>query len=148
MEEQSQAIYTETIHLFLSVYRYVRTSGRRMHDEGIGGRKVATLRYLAEAGPLTVGQIRDYLYLSDSSTSELIARLEEKGYVRRHRSAHDNRVVIVSLTQAGAQVIEGKPLSGMPLLRERLKGLPAEHLARIRDAMYDIVRLLEIQDDR
>jgi DNA-binding MarR family transcriptional regulator len=147
LEEQSQTVYTEAIHLFLSAYRYIRTSGRRMHEEGIGGRKVATLRYLEEAGPLTVGQVRDYLYLSDSSTSELIARLEEKGYVERHRSARDNRVVIVSVTPAGAEVIDGKPLSGMPLLRERLRSLPADRLARIRDAMQDIVHLLEIQDD-
>jgi len=147
VEEQSQAVYTEAIHLFLSIYRYIRTSGRRMHEEGIGGRKVATLRYLEEAGPVTVGQVRDYLYLSDSSTSELIARLEEKGYVQRRRSAQDNRVVIVSLTPAGAEVIDGKPLSGMPLLRERLKGLPADRLAGIRDAMQDIVDLLEIEDD-
>lgn len=147
MEEPSEAIYTEAIHLFLSIYRYIRTSGRRMHEEGIGGRKVATLRYLEKAGPLTVGQVRDYLYLSDSSTSELIAGLEEKGFVQRHRSERDNRVVIVSVTPAGAEVVDGKPLSGMPLLRERLKGLPADRLARIRDAMQDIVDLLEIEDD-
>jgi len=147
MEEPSQALYTETIHLFLSIYRYVRTSGRQMHKEGICGRKVATLRYLEEAGPLTVGQIRDYLYLSDSSTSEMIARLAEKGYVQRRRSTADNRVVIVSLTEAGAEVIAGKPLTGMPLLRERLKGLPAEHLAQIRNALRELVRLLEIEDD-
>jgi DNA-binding MarR family transcriptional regulator len=147
VEEQSEQVYTEAIHLFLSIYRYIRTSGRRMHEEGIGGRKVATLRYLEKAGPLTVGQVRDYLYLSDSSTSELIAGLEEKGYVQRHRSERDNRVVIVSVTPDGAKVIDGKPLSGMPLLRERLKALPADHLSRIRDAMQDIVDLLEIEDD-
>jgi DNA-binding MarR family transcriptional regulator len=147
MGEPTQTTYTETIHLFLSIYRYVRTSGRRMHEEGIGGRKVATLRYLQEAGPLTVGQIRDYLYLSDSSTSEMIARLEDKGYVQRRRSLEDHRVVIVSLTAAGAEVIAGKPLTGMPLLRERLKGLSAERLAPIRDALREIARLLETEDD-
>jgi DNA-binding MarR family transcriptional regulator len=148
MGEPSRETYTETIHLFLSIYRYVRTSGRRMHEEGIGGRKVATLRYLQEAGPLTVGQIRDYLYLSDSSTSEMIARLADKGYVQRRRSPQDNRVVIVSLTEAGAGVIAGKPLTGMPLLRERLKGLAPERLAPINDALRELARLLEIEDDR
>lgn len=148
MEEPSQALYTEAIHLFLSVYRCVRTSGRRMHEEGIGGRKVATLRYLHEVGPLTVGQIRDYLYLSDSSTSEMIARLADKGYVERRRSPEDHRVVIVSLTEAGAEVIADKPLSGMPLLRERLRDLPPERLAPIRDALRELAHLLEIEDER
>jgi DNA-binding MarR family transcriptional regulator len=76
----------------------------------------------------------------------MIARLEEKGYVQRRRSAEDHRVVIVSLTEAGAEVIADKPLSGMPLLRERLKGLPPERLMPIRDALYDLARLLEIED--
>lgn len=143
---QEQTLYTETIHRFLSVYRYLRQSGRQRHTEGISGRKIATLRYLAEAGPLTVGQIGDYLYVSDSSTSELVGKLEEHGYVTRTRSQADNRVVIVSLTQAGSQVIANMPLDGMPLLRERLKQLAPERLHLIKEAMDEIMQLLEISD--
>jgi DNA-binding MarR family transcriptional regulator len=148
MDDQQTTLYMETVHMFLSVYRHLRQHGRQMHDAGIGGRKIATLRYLREFGPLTVGQIRDYLYVSDSSTSELIARLEEKGYVQRSRSRSDNRVVIVTLTPAGQDIIEQTPLDGVPLLRERLKGLPVERLSIIKEAMAEIMQILEIQDAR
>ena len=146
MDDHEQERYTETIHLFLAVYRYLRTCSRRMDQDGISGRKMATLRYLREAEPLTVGQIRDYLYVSDSSASTTIARLEEKGYVRRTRSQADNRVVLVTLTPAGTAVAEREPLSGMPLLRERLKALPPERLNLIADAMGEVAHLLEIGD--
>ena len=33
--------------------------------------------------PRTVGQLRDYLYISDSSTSELVAHMEQAGYVEQ-----------------------------------------------------------------
>jgi DNA-binding MarR family transcriptional regulator len=146
-DEPPPVLYTETISMFLSVYRHLRRCSRRMHAEGIGGRKVATLRHLRDVGPLTVGQIRDYLYVSVSSASELVARLQEKGYVQRTRSRQDNRVVVVSLTEEGKRVADGVPLDGIPLLRERLKHLPPERLAAIRDAMADISQILELADD-
>ena len=95
MAEDSPDLFLETIHTFLSVYRHLRRYSRQVYDEGLSGRQVSALRYLLEAGPSTVGQLRDYLYLSDSSTSELMAGLEQQGYVARARSKGDNRVVVV-----------------------------------------------------
>ncbi len=148
MDDQGKALYTETIHRFLTLYRYLRRCSRQLQQAGISGRKMAALRHLLEAGPRTVGQLGDYLYISDSSTSELIARLEDKGYVTRARSQVDNRVVIVSLTPAGREIAQQTPLGGVPLLRERLKTLPVERLARIHAAVTDIMNLLEIDNGR
>ena len=146
MVSRNDVLYNDTIHKLLAVYRYLRQYGRRMSDEGVSGRKLSTMRYLLEAGPLTIGQIRDYLYINDSSTSELIARMEEKGYVTRTRSQVDNRVVIVDLTPAGRELAKGTQLGGVPLLREVLGTLPAERLALINEAMTDLIGLLEIQN--
>ena len=141
---QDETLYLEAIHKLLSLYRYLRKYSRRMHEKGISGRKVATLRYLLEAGPGTIGQLRDYLYISHSTTSELVARLAKKGYVTRTRSAADNRVVIVDLTPPGREIAEQTPPGGIPLLRERLKSLPPERLAVIDEAMTEMLHLLEI----
>ena len=146
MEQPENHLYTETIHRFLTVYRHLRRASRQLHRAGIGGGKIAALRFLLEAGPCTVGQLRRYLYISRSSTSELIASLEAKGYVTRARSERDHRVVIVSLTEAGCETAQGMPLQGMPLLRERVKTLPPEQLARLHGAMTDMMELLEIEE--
>jgi DNA-binding MarR family transcriptional regulator len=146
MDDQAESLYTETINRFLTVYRYLRRYSRQLHEEGISGRKMAALRYLVDAGPCTVGQLRRYLYISDSSTSQLIASLEQMGYVKRVRSEADNRVVIVSLMPAGREISSNTPLGGVPLLRERLKALPSERLARIHAAMTDMMDLLEIEN--
>jgi len=144
MSGHGEPLYTETIHKFLTVYRHLRRYGRQMHQEGISGRKVSTLRYLLEAGPRTIGQLRDYLYISDSSTSEMISRLQKKGYVTRERSDADSRVVVVTLTSAGREIAQKMPLGGFSLLRERLKTLSPERLSVIDEAMDEIMRLLEI----
>lgn len=146
MDNDQETLHTETINRFLTVYRYLRRYSRQLQQTGISGRKMAALRYLLEAGPCTVGQLRRYLYISDSSTSQLIASLEHKGYVKRVRSEADNRVVIVSLTPAGRETSSNTQLGGMPLLREKLKTLPPERLARIHAAMTDMMDLLEIDN--
>lgn len=146
MDCDQGALYTETIHRFLTLYRYLRRFSRQLHEVGVSGRKMAALRYLLEAGPRTIGQLRQYLYISDSSTSQLIARLEQMGHVTRARSEADNRVVIVSLTPAGREISSNTELGGVPLLREKLKTLPVERLARIHAAMTDMMELLEIEN--
>jgi DNA-binding MarR family transcriptional regulator len=148
MDVVDQPLFLETIHAFLSVYRYLRRYSRQMHEEGLSGRQVSALRYLLEAGPRTIGQLRDYLYLNDSTTSELVTKLEQAGHVARARSEADNRVVIVTLTPAGRDAALKAPLQGIPLLREKLRALPPRRLARVRDALQELQALLEIPDDR
>jgi DNA-binding MarR family transcriptional regulator len=143
MGDPTENAYTETMQKFLTVYRHLRQYSQQRHKEGISGRKISALRYL-EAGSCTVGQIHDYLYISDSGASELVARLEKMGYVTRTRSNVDNRVVIVDLTSAGRDLVQKTPLGGVSLLRTRLQTLPQERLAVINEAMTEILTLLEI----
>ena len=147
MEDPTTTQYTETTRKFLTVYRHLRRSSRQLHEEGVSGRQLSALRYLHETGPHTVGQMREYLYVSDSGASELIARLEKMGFVTRTRSAADNRVVIVDLTPAGRELAQEPPRGGVSLLRERLQTLPQARLAVIDEAMTEILTLLEINYD-
>jgi len=146
MGHSSESTYHETMHNFLAVYRYLRQYSRQRHKEGISGRKLSALWHL-EAGPCTVGQIRDYLYISDSGASELVARLEKIGYVTRTRSRTDNRVVIVELTPAGRDLLQRTPLGGVSMLRKRLRDVPQERLLVINEAMTEILTLLEIDHE-
>jgi MarR family transcriptional regulator, organic hydroperoxide resistance regulator len=148
MSGNDDALYTETMHVFLGLYRYLRQHARQMQEQGLSGRQVATLRYLLEAGPQTIGQLRDYLYIGDSSTSELVAHMEQAGLVTRTRSGADSRVVLVALTPAGQEAAEKTALEGIPLLREKLKSLPPERLLAFRAVLVELKELLEIPDDR
>jgi len=143
MSDMPERLYRQTIQEFLSFYRYLRHYSRQMHQEGISGRKLSTLRYLAEAGPLTVGQLGDYLCINDSSTSTLIADLKQRGYVTRTRSPEDNRVVLVEITGEGRELLARTALGGVPLLREALKTLPPDRLSLIHEALETMNTLLE-----
>jgi DNA-binding MarR family transcriptional regulator len=49
----------------------------------------------------TIGEIADYLLLRHHSTVELVNRVQDAGYVDRHRDEKDGRVVRVVLTEKG-----------------------------------------------
>ncbi len=140
-----EAPFLGVVHKFLILYRYMRKYSRQIQGHGIRGRQFSALRYLLDAGPLTIGQLRDYLYISNSTTSELVSRLEDVGYVTRTRCKRDNRVVFVDLTSSGREIAEHAPLGGIPLLREKLKTLSPERLAVIDDALDQILALMEIK---
>lgn len=64
---------------------------------GLGVSDMKTLDYLARLGPLTAKEIGEQTGLATASVTGLIDRLEQKGFVRRERDAHDRRKVIVAL---------------------------------------------------
>ena len=145
MEEFSDESFSDQVfHQYLSLLGASRRYARQILDErGLKQREFSVLRFLLESGPLTVGQVQTYIHHSPSTTSTLIAQMELKGYVTRTRSAKDNRVVIVELTDAGRVVAENTPLGGSPLLRRRLSTLSTKRLQQIGDVLVELMYLME-----
>ncbi len=146
MDEQEQPTALVATQKFLSLYRYLRQYSQQMHDQGVRGREFATLRYLHEAGPCTIGQVQEYIYISASAASEMLSRLENAGYVERKRCKKDQRVVYVDLTPEGHRLAEETPLGGIPLLRERIKSLSPEQLATVASAFDILLQVMEIKE--
>ncbi|HHH83067.1 MAG TPA: MarR family transcriptional regulator [Chloroflexi bacterium] len=147
MERGQVSADLELMQKFLVVYRYMRRYSRDLHSTGVRGRELAALRYLDEQGPRTIGQLKSYLFVSHSTASELVSRMEEAGYVKRRRSARDSRVVLVELSEDGQRIARETPLGGLPLLRERLKTVPPDRLELMDQAFTYLIRLLEIDPD-
>lgn len=95
-----------------------------------------------------MGELSSYLFINESGTSEHVAKLEKAGLVKRTRSKNDSRIVEVSDTEKGKKLARKAPIGGVPLLREKLKGLSPADLKRIKTAITSLVELLEIQDER
>ena len=69
---------------------------------------------LWEKDGLTVGEIGEKLLLDNGTLSPLLKKMEQAGHVRRERSREDERVVVITLTEAGRT------------LREKAKDVPAK----------------------
>ena len=86
----------------------VASAARSLADSGI---EVTLPQYralvvLASRGPQRVADIAAELGIDPSTGTRLCDRLVRKGLARRHRSTADRRVVRVSLTPSGQQLVD------------------------------------------
>jgi DNA-binding MarR family transcriptional regulator len=68
---------------------------------GIGLRQGIVLKILLERDGITQRALTQLLQITSSSCGELIAKLEQGGYVRRSENADDKRTFDVFLTESG-----------------------------------------------
>ncbi len=144
LNERRQEVFRQ----FLAIQHHLRQYTRQMDDRGIRPRDFSVLRFVMESGPVTIGDVQEYLVRSPSVASTVISGLEEAGLVTRTRSTEDNRVVLVALTEQGRQFADDAPLGGLPLLRRKLQTLPPEQIETLEEAMNLLFALLEVEDEK
>ncbi|MBS5776324.1 MAG: MarR family transcriptional regulator [Finegoldia magna] len=61
---------------------------------------------LWEKDGITVGQLCEKLYLDNGTITPIIKKMQTQGYLERKRSSHDDRIVIINLTDKGKELQE------------------------------------------
>lgn len=135
------------VHRYLTLVRYQRhVSDTIRRTANISGRQAGLLLWLVTNGPRTVGQISQYLYVRDATTSSLLDRMERDGFVARRRCATDNRKVYVEPTERGREVALQVPMSMVTSLRARLPELPLPELEQIDAALQQLSAVAEVDE--
>lgn len=83
-----------------------------------------TMMVIWEAGAINVGDLGKKLYLESNTLTPVLKTLEKNGYIKRERSAEDERILIVSATKEGMDLREKalevpKQMSGCFSLSEK-----------------------------
>ncbi len=86
------------------------------------------------------------MYLHTSTISGIVDRLESAGYLVRHRSDEDRRVVRLQLTDKGKKTISQAPKSGFGTMVQELEKLPDQELQSIRTSLQTLSRMMRIED--
>jgi DNA-binding MarR family transcriptional regulator len=81
---------------------------------------------LASRGPLRLIDLAEALDVAPSTAGRMGDRLVRKHLVRRHRARADRRVVLVSLTEAGRQVVDEATARRRVLVADILAKVTAE----------------------
>lgn len=105
--------------------------------------QLVCLLSLIEKGPLTITALARNVSLSPSTVIGIVDRLEEKGLALRKRSTEDRRRVLVSVTQAGADLARNAPSPLRDNLVARLDALPEDELDGIASALEKLVGFME-----
>jgi DNA-binding MarR family transcriptional regulator len=104
---------------------------------------------LASRGPRPIAGLAEALDVAPSTAGRMCDRLVRKGLVRRHRAHDDRRVVLVSITPAGRQVVDEATGRRRALITSILAKLPpAEQQAVARALRVFADAAGEVPDDQ
>ena len=83
----------------------VARATQHLARKGLTFSQYGVLDMLFHFGPLRLGQIAEKILKSEGNMTTVVDNLERAGLVKRERSIEDRRVVTVSLTEKGCQLI-------------------------------------------
>ncbi len=112
-------------------------------QHNITGPQLGCLLAVKESGPLTSARLAKKIYLSPSTVVGIIDRLEEKGLVKRNRDSKDRRLVHITITAAGEQLVTAAPSLLQDTLASALVELPEIEQVSITMALEKLVDLME-----
>jgi DNA-binding MarR family transcriptional regulator len=92
---------------------------------------------LASRGPRRIADLAEALDVAPSTAGRMGDRLVRKGLVRRHRARGDRRVVLVSVTPAGRQVVDEATRRRRALIADILARLPAQAQRAVAEAFRE-----------
>lgn len=144
--EPTKTAALEALKLFRIIFK---SANRHFHEieklAGIGGASLWALAEIGELENLTVSRLANSMSIHQSTASNLIDKLEAKGYIARIRSADDRRVVFLTLTAQGKDVLNKAPLPHRGILPDALMRLDPDTLNQINDNLRVLISGMERQ---
>ncbi|HEX2284965.1 MAG TPA: MarR family transcriptional regulator [Mycobacterium sp.] len=128
--------------LSLAVVRLARQLRFRRPDSPVSLSQLSALSTLAKEGAMTPGALAVRERVRPPSMTRVIASLAELGFVARTAHPADGRQVLVSVSPAGADLIEAERRASQEWLMQRLARLDADQrrtLLMAADLMTAIV---------
>ncbi|MBJ7337317.1 MarR family transcriptional regulator [Mycolicibacterium sp.] len=104
------------------------------------------LLVLWDEGRVTVGRLGERLHLDSGTLSPLLKRLEANGFVRRDRSTADERLVDVTLTDAGRDL--ERRAQCIPEQLFSSTGMTERGAADLRDAVRQLTDALTASSEK
>jgi DNA-binding MarR family transcriptional regulator len=111
--------------------------------EGLSLTAVSTLRTIQDYGPTRLSELAATQGVTQPAMTQLVTRLERDGYARRGGHPDDARVVLVSLTEAGAELLLRRRATRTRVLRELIDKLPGAD----QDLVYAAVPAMNLLAD-
>lgn len=121
-------------------------SRKLVNQTGLSGPQLICLRQLSGFGPMQTSHLAEAVNLSSATVCGILDRLEERGLVVRERQPDDRRRVLVSLSDAGQDAVEGAPPALHDSFLFKFRVLPVEQQQRIHDTLTNIVTMMAADD--
>jgi DNA-binding MarR family transcriptional regulator len=122
------------------VIKQVELASRARLDElfrpiGMTALQYTALTVLERHPDMSSAQLARNSFVTTQSMADMVAALEERGLIERHRDAVDHRRLVLALTEDGRALLRRYRRKASALERRMLSGLNAEQIAELRHSL-------------
>jgi DNA-binding MarR family transcriptional regulator len=153
-------MYDQVLISLRQIIRAIDLHSKKLEREaGLTGPQLLVMQFIATYGEVMSSVIAREVSLSQATVTSIIDRLERKKLLKRERSLHDRRKVMVSLTDEGTTALENAPtlmqesfIHAFNQLEDWEQSLILSSLQRVSDMMnatdLDAAPLLDSTDEQ
>jgi DNA-binding MarR family transcriptional regulator len=141
-----QATDTLPSALRLAITRLARRLRQQTADQ-ITASQLSALSSVAKHGPLSLGELAGIERIAPPSMTRIAGRLEETGLIERRGDSADRRVARVSITAAGADLLDQTQTRRDLFLARRLSELSGPEVEVLASALPLLERLAADGDE-
>jgi DNA-binding MarR family transcriptional regulator len=138
---------TRVLRQFRIVFNSVKSHFRQVEREaGVGGAQLWALSVIAGRPGIGVTELARELDIHQSTASNLIKSLAERGLAVASREGMDRRSVSLRILPAGEAVLHSAPMPFAGVLPDALSSLDPDTLARLEQDLAKLIGLLEADE--
>lgn len=109
----------------------------RSRTEGKGSQR-RVLFFLRERGAMTQQELLEEMGIRAGSLSELLSKLEAKGFLKKERSETDKRNFNVAITPEGLQALDDMHARHQAAMTDLLSGLTPEERTQLGELLHKL----------
>jgi DNA-binding MarR family transcriptional regulator len=138
---------TRVLRQFRVVFNAVKAHFRQVEREaGVGGAQLWALSVIDARPGIGVTDLSRELDIHQSTASNLIKSLVERGLVAANREGLDRRSVALRVQPAGQEVLGRAPMPFAGVLPDALSSLAPATLARLEEDLQSLIVMLEADE--
>ena len=133
---------------FRVVFNSVKTHFRQVEREaGVGGAQLWALSVIEQRPGIGVTELARELDIHQSTASNLLKSLVERGLVATSREGLDRRSVALRIQPAGTDVLRSAPMPFTGVLPDALSSLDPDTLDRLEKDLAQLIALLVADEE-
>jgi len=147
-KRSSVLVAEETVNNLKRLFHLVNKNSRNMAcDAGLSSSQLWALKVLSDEpeSSMTVSALARRMHLNSSTVVRMLDGLEIKGYVQRIRSINDRRIVQITISDEGMEMVKNSPDAANDLLISGLRTLSDTKLHSIASGLTQLLAVIETQ---
>lgn len=126
------------------IYRFAQRHSAAIERQcGVNGGQLWLMSELLESPGLRVGELVEKLAAHQTTISNLVDDLVERGFVEKMSYEKDKRVTLLALTEAGKKILENAPKPTRGVLPHALSQIDEDVVKDLNDSLQKLIDKME-----